>query len=167
MEAALNTEIRRHDLQSEIEELSAEDPDFRMAQIEERLAPHREARGLEHGGEFFTHYIERINKPMKHWIELDRLNRGGRPLKNLARDLLLFRLAEAAPAIIGRKATATAGGRFVQLCEAVDMACGLEDRGIERAVEKAIRELSKQRQKGLRRIPRPPATPTQTGSAKS
>jgi hypothetical protein len=167
MEAALNTEIRRRDLKSEVENLATEDPDFRMAQIEELLAPHREARGLEHGGEFFTHYIERINKPMKHWIELDRFNRGGRPLKNLARDLLLFRLAEAAPAIIGRRATATAGGPFVRLCVAVVVACGLGDRGIERAVEKAIAELSKQRRKGFRRIPRPPAATPQTRSAKS
>ena len=167
MEAALNTEIRRYDLKSEVEDLAAEDPDFRMAQIEERLAPHREARGLKHGGEFFTHYIERINQPIRRWIELDRLNRGGRPLKNLARDLLLFRLAEAAPAIIGRRATATADGRFVRLCEAVVVACGLEDRGIERAVEKAIKELSKQQRKGFRRVPRPPTTPTQTAAAKS
>jgi hypothetical protein len=167
MEAALNTEIRRHDLKSEVEDLAAEDPDFRMAQIEERLAPHREARGLEHGGEFFTHYIERINQPIKRWIELDRLNPGGRPLKNLARDLLLSRLAEAAPAIIGRRATATAGGRFVRLCAAVVVACGFDYRGIERAVEKAIKELSKQQRKGFRKRPRPPSAPTESGSRKS
>ena len=87
--------------------------------------------------------------------------------KNVARDFLLFRLAEAAPAVIGRRPTATANGRFVRLCAAVVVACGFDDRGIERAVEKAIKELSKQQRKGFRRIPRPPATPTQTGSTKS
>jgi hypothetical protein len=59
------------------------------------------------------------------------------------------------------------GGRFVQLCAAVVAACGLDDLGIERAVEKAIKELSKQRKTGFRSTPGPPATSTQTGSAKS
>jgi hypothetical protein len=113
------------------------------------------------------HFVERVNQPIKTWFELDRRNRGGRPAKNLARDFLLFRLAEAAPAVIGRRPTATAGRRFVRLCAAVVVACGFDDRGIERAVEKAIKELSKQSRKGFRRSPRAPATPTQTGSTKS
>jgi hypothetical protein len=167
MEAALNKEIRSRDLRSEIESLTADDPDFRMAQIEERLEYQRQAIGLKDGPELFAYLIKKINQPIKTWFAVDRLNRGGRPTKNPARDLLFFRLAEAAPVVIGRRATATARGRFVRLCAAVVVACGLEDRGIERAVEKAIKELSKQQRKGFRRIPRPPATPTQTGSAKS
>jgi hypothetical protein len=124
---------------------------------------------LYHVDEDLKEYRKRRegNQPIKTWFAVDRLNRGGRPTKNPARDLLLFRLAEAAPVVIGHRATATARGRFVRLCGAVVVACGLEDQGIERAVEKAIKELSKQQRKGFRRIPRPPATPTQTGSAKS
>jgi hypothetical protein len=49
----------------------------------------------------------------------------------------------------------------------VVVACGFGRRGIERAVEKAIKELSKQRRKGFKRIPKPPATPTESGSANS
>ena len=113
MEAALKREIRTPELGSEIENLLSECPDFRMAQLEDRLLTRRQARGLEHGGELLMHFVERINQPIKTWIELDRRNRGGRPTKNVARDFLLFRLAEAAPAVIGRRPTATAGGRFV------------------------------------------------------
>jgi len=113
MEAALKREIRTPELGSEIENLLSECPDFRMAQLEDRLLTRRQARGLEHGGELLVHFVERINQPIKTWIELDRRNRGGRPTKNVARDFLLFRLAEAAPAVIGRRPTATAGGRFV------------------------------------------------------
>jgi hypothetical protein len=167
MESALKEEIRTPELRSEIESLSSETPEFRMAQIEDRLRTRREARGLEHGGELFMHFLERINQPFKAWLELDRRNKGGRPSKNLPRDYLLFRLAEAARAIIGRRPTATAGGRFVRLCAAVVVACGLDDRGIERAVEKALKELSARRPPGLRRAPKPPATPTETGSRKS
>ena len=166
LEAALNREIPSRDLRSEIESLTAGGPDFRMAQIEERLEYERRAIGLKDGPELLAYLIKKINQPIKTWFAVDRLNRGGRPTKNPARDLLLFRLAEAAPVVIGRRATTTARGRFVLLCAAVALACGLQRRGIERAVEKAIKELSEQQRKGFRRIPRPPATPTQTGSAK-
>ena len=104
------------------------------------------------------HFVETINQPIKTWFDVDRLNRGGRPPKTVERDYLLLRLAEAAPAVIGKRPTATANGPFVRLCAAVVVACGFDDRGIERAVEKAIKELSKERRKGFRRIPRPPAT---------
>jgi hypothetical protein len=141
MEAALKREIRTPEFRSEIESLLSECPDFRMRQLEDRVVIWRQTRGIENGGELLMHFVETINQPIKTWIELDRRNLGGRPAKNLARDFLLFRLAEAAPAVIGRRPTATAGGRFVRLCAAVVVACGFGRRGIERAVEKAIKEL--------------------------
>jgi hypothetical protein len=167
MEAALNREIPSRDLRSEIESLIALDADFRMVQIEGRLEYQRQVIGLKDGPELLAYLIKKINQPIKTWFELDRRNQGGRPTKNLARDLLLFRLAEAAPLILGRKPTATAHGRFVRLCAGVAVACHLADRGIERAAEKAIKELSKQSRKGFRKSPRAPATPPQTRSAKS
>jgi hypothetical protein len=151
MEAALNQEIPTRSLRSEIESLAAEDPDFRMVQIEERLAAHREARGLEHGGEFLMHIIERVSRSAKAFFEIERLNRGGRPPKDLARSYLLIRLTEAAPSIIGGRATATARGRFVLLCAAAVAACGLDDSGIERAVERAIKVVRSRRRAGFRR----------------
>jgi hypothetical protein len=167
MESALKREIRTPELGSEIESLSSECLDFRMAQVEDRLLGRRQARGLENGGELLMHFIGRINHPIKTWFELDRPNRGGRPAKNLARDFLLFRLAEAAQAVIGKRPTATANGPFVRLCAAVVAACGFGDRGIERAVEKAIKELFKERRQGFERIPKRPATATESGSANS
>jgi hypothetical protein len=167
IEAALNREIPSRDLRSEIESLTGDDPDFRMAQIEASLEHERRAIGLKDGPELLAFLIKKINQPIKTWFAVDRLNRGGRPTKNPARDLLLFRLAEAAPVVIGRRATATARGRFVRLCAAVVAACGLDDRGIERSVEKAIKELTTEQRKGFRRIPKPPATPTESGSANS
>jgi hypothetical protein len=167
MEAALKREIRSRDAESYIKSVAGDHPDFRIAQIEERFEYQRQAIGLNHGPELLRYAIERINQPIKTWFELDRLNRGGRPRKNPARDLLLLRLAEAGRAIIGRRPTATAGGRFVRLCAAVVVRCGLDDQGIERAVEKALKELSARRRLGFRRAPKLPATPTETGSRKS
>jgi hypothetical protein len=165
MESALKREIQTPELSSEIESLSSECPDFRMAQLEDRLLTRRQARGLEHGGELLMHFVERINQPIKTWFDVDRLNRGGRPPKTVERDYLLLRLAEAAPAVIGKRPTATANGPFVRLCAAVVVACRLEDRGIERAVENTIKKLSSDQLTGFRRIRRPPATPPRTGSA--
>jgi hypothetical protein len=97
LEAALNREIPSRDLRSEIEGLTADNPDVRMAQIEERLEYERQAVGLKDGPELLAHLVKKINQPIKTWLAVDRLNRGGRPTKNPARDLLLLRLAEAAP----------------------------------------------------------------------
>jgi hypothetical protein len=167
IEAALSREIPSRDLKSEIESLTMDDPNFRMAQLEERLEYERRTIGLKNGSELLAYLIKTINQPIKAWFDVDRLNRGGRPTKNPARNLLLLRLAEAAPVVIGRRATATARGRFVRLCAVVVAACRLDDLGIERSVEKAIKELSAEQRKGFRRIPKPPATPTESGSDSS
>jgi hypothetical protein len=167
IEAALSREIPSRDLKSEIESLTMDAPNFRMAQLEERLKYERQAIGLKNGPELLAYLIKTINQPIKAWFDVDRLNRGGRPPKTVERDYLLLRLAATAPAVIGKRPTATANGPFVRLCAAVVTACGFGDRGIERAVEKAIKELSKQSRKGFRRSPRAPATPTQTRSTKS
>jgi hypothetical protein len=167
IEAALSREIPSRDLKSEIESLTMDAPNFRMAQLEERLKYERQAIGLKNGPELLAYLIKTINQPIKAWFDVDRLNRGGRPPKTVERDYLLLRLAATAPAVIGKRPTATANGPFVRLCAAVVTACGFGDRGIERAVEKAIKELSKQIRKGFRRSPRAPATPTQTRSTKS
>jgi hypothetical protein len=167
IEAALNREIPSRDLKSEIESLTADDPNCRMAQLEGRREYERRTIGLKNGSDLLAYVIKTINQPIKAWFDVDRLNQGGRPPKTVERDYLLLRLAAAAPAVIGKRPTATANGPFVRLCAAVVTACGFGDRGIERAVEKAIKELSKQSRKGFRRSPRAPATPTQTGSTKS
>ena len=153
IESALGIEIPTPELKATIDELAAEDPEFRLAQLEDRLLYRRQARGLERGGDLLLHIVERVNRPVQAWVDLDRRNRGGRPTKDLARDLLLYRLAEAAPVVIGRRPTATAGGAFVRLCAAVTTACGLDDVGIERAAEKAIKALSSHLRKGFKPTP--------------
>jgi hypothetical protein len=132
IEAALKREIRSRDPESYIESVA---------------------------GELLRYAIGRINQPFKAWLELERFNRGGRPRKNPARDFLLLQLALAAPAIIRGEPTATAGGRFVRLCGAVVVACGLGAKRIERAVENALKELSLGRRPGFVRAPKPPTTP--------
>jgi hypothetical protein len=150
----VNKEIQLRELGDKIESLAAEVGDFRMAQLEEQLRERRKSLGLKIGDLLLTHYIRNINQSIKKFIELDRLNRGGRPPKSVARDLLLFRLAEASPVIISRRPTATAKGPFVRLCADVFLACGLSTSGIERAVEKVLNERKKRRSSYLSISPR-------------
>jgi hypothetical protein len=74
---------------------------------------------------------------LKTWVELDKLNKGGRKA-DLARLYLVLRLAGAAPNIIGRKASASQTGPFVRLCAAVLTACGLDETGVEELIARII-----------------------------
>lgn len=49
-----------------------------------------------------------------------------------------MRLAEAAPEIIGRKASRSQAGPFVRLCEAVLPACGIDAKGIEKLIPRLV-----------------------------
>ena len=59
IEAALNREIPSRDLRSEIESLTGDDPDFRMAQIEASLEHERRAIGLKDGPELLAYLIKK------------------------------------------------------------------------------------------------------------
>ena len=134
LEAALKREIRTPELGSVIENLLSECPDFRIAQLEDQLLTRRQARGLEHGGELLMHFVERINQPIKTWIELDRCNRGGRPTKNVARDFLLFRTRGGCSSRHRQKTHSHGGwplcsalrgrGRRLRIRSSGDRACG-------------------------------------------
>ena len=100
----------------------------------------RLAFGLKHGNLLLTHFIERLHAPLARWIELDRQNKGGRPA-NAVRGYLIYRLAEAAPDIIGAPASISSTGTFVDLCTAVSVACGLSETGIAKAVPGMVSKL--------------------------
>src|SRR5262249_28588799 len=111
-----------------------------LASLEKDTRPMREAVGLKHGHLILTYLIEGIHGPLERWIELDRLNEGGRK-PDAARRHLIYRLAEAAPGILGKAASISTTGKFVELCSAVLVACGLPERGIAKAVPPEVRRL--------------------------
>jgi len=100
----------------------------------------REALGLKHGHLILTYLIERIHGPLERWIELNRLNKGGRN-PDAMRQYLIYHLAEAAPAILGKAASISTTGEFVDLCSAVLVACGLPESGIAKAVPTVVKRL--------------------------
>jgi len=115
--------------------------------MEEFSRPSREALGLRLGHVILTRFIERIHAPLAKWIELKRVDKGGREA-GFARRYLIYRLAKAAPEIIGKPATVAVTGTFADLCTSVALACGLPETGIAKAIPAVVRELRADQAKG-------------------
>ena len=64
---------------------------------------------------------------------------------------MIYRLAKAAPEIIGKPATVAVTGTFADLCTSVALACGLPEKGIAKAIPAVVRELRADQAKGSRR----------------
>jgi len=111
-----------------------------VASVEQDTRPMREALGLKHGHLILTYLIEGVHRPLERWIELDRLNKGGRK-PDAVRTYLIYRLAEASPDILGKAAAVSTTGKFVDLCSAVLVACGLPESAIAKAVPTVVKRL--------------------------
>jgi hypothetical protein len=92
----------------------------------------RRALGLQHAGRIFKSMIDDLYSPLGQWVERDKKVAGRKPMH--LRNMLIERLVEASPRILGRRATSTANGRFVQLCAAVLPVIRLPSDGVEKAV---------------------------------
>jgi hypothetical protein len=121
-----------------------------MAALEEHSSGTRAALGLTHGHLILKHFIDAINAPLKKWLEIDKLNKGGRPPQT-ARTVLIHRLAKAAPAIIGKRAPVAATGSFVTLCSLVLPACGLSAKGVEKAIPPIVKPVRAEQERQSRR----------------
>jgi hypothetical protein len=143
MEAALGKKLASREAQGGVKEavkrLAADASAARIAEIEAQFEYQRKALGLKHGPELLAHLVERINRPIQVWLELNGRPGFGRP-SDLVRDYVLIRLVEAAPEVLGSRATATADGKFVRLCTGVFNACGLCTKGLEKAIERILKQ---------------------------
>ena len=104
----------------------------------------RQAAALQHGDLLLHGLVRELLGPLDQWLAQDRLNKGGRP-PDTARRFTIIALANAAPAIIGRAATATANGPFARLCAEVLPLLGITVTGLERAIEAALRQRDRSR----------------------
>jgi len=108
-----------------------------MSRLEARYASERQTLGIKHGHTILNHYINSLWEPLKKWVELNKLNKGGRPPK-LARNYLIDQLAERAPELIGEPAAVSTTGEFVEFCAKVLSACRLSTQGVEKAVASVV-----------------------------
>jgi len=140
MSEALGRDVFPKNYDFQIQVKQSQGKRITLASLERETRPTREALGLNHGHRILTYLIERIHGPLERWIELDRLNKGGRN-PDPVRRYLIYRLAEAAPSILGKAASVSTTGKFVELCSAVLVACGLSEIGIAEAIPTVVKRL--------------------------
>jgi hypothetical protein len=140
MSEALGRDVFPKNFDFQIEFKRSQGERITLASLERDTQPMREALGLKHGHLILTYLIERIHAPLERWIELDRLNKGGRK-PDAVRRHLIYRLAQAAPGILGKPAPIAITGRFVDLCSAVLVGCGLPEGGIAKAIPGVVKKL--------------------------
>ena len=140
MSEALGRDVFPKNYDFQIQVKQSQGKRITLASLEQDTRPTRGALGLKHGHLILTYLIERIHGPLERWIELDRLNEGGRP-PDAVRSHLIYRLAEAAPAILGKAASVSKTGELVDLCSAVLVACGLPESGIAEAIPTVVKRL--------------------------
>lgn len=119
-----------------------------LTALDEATRSRRDLLGLKHGPQILKHFIDAIHAPLKKWVELDKLNKGGRT-PALARKYLIDRLAREAPNIIGKPATISTTGSFVRLCALLLPACGLSALGVEKAIPSIVGQVRAEQKRYL------------------
>lgn len=90
------------------------------------------------------HQLMMVKSAIDSLLEARALDRGG-PNPDVTRNYLALALGRSSKEIIGRRATATAKGRFADLVREVLLTCGLSDSGVEKLVERTVNSLKAQR----------------------
>ena len=103
-----------------------------------RLAYASHAAGLLHGASLLAEQLRRVKAPVDRFFDSYASDTGGR-LPDYVRQRLIVALADAAPAILGRRATGATRGPFIRLVTEVINECGLDDTGVEKAVERVLK----------------------------
>ena len=108
-------------------------------QIEKLQDPKREPLGLKHSGALLAYVINGIYRPLQLWVELDRLNKGGRT-PDMRRRFIIYWLAYHSPEILARPITAAIMGPFVRLCEGIFLACEFNVDGLEKVIPSLVKK---------------------------
>ena len=140
MSEALGRDVFPNNYDFQIDFKRSQGRQITLESMEQDTWPMREALGLKHGHLILTYLIEGVHSPLERWIAVDRLNKGGRK-PDAVRTYLIYRLAEASPDILGKAAAVSTTGKFVDLCSAVLVACGLPESGIAKAVPGVVKRL--------------------------
>lgn len=115
-------------------------------QIEKLQTPKRESLGLNHSDKLLPYLIKGIHDPLRLWVELDRLNRGGRS-PDMRRRFIIYWLAYYSPEILGRPAAAAITGPFVRLCEKIFLSNGFNVDGLEKVIPTLVKQARADRKK--------------------
>mgnify|MGYP006282015259 CR=1 FL=1 len=113
--------------------------------VRRRRVPHKEQSvGLHHGARLLAAQLRLIRDPIVSILSEKSTDTGG-PEPNHVPVVLIRALAGAAPDIIGKRATATANGKFEQLVGAVFEALGIESADLRKTIERILYKKSSKR----------------------
>ena len=144
---ALGTDVFPKNFDLQLQRMSSKGGPITLPSLEDLSQPMRRALGLKHGHVILAHFIDQVYAPLKKWVSLNKLNKGGRPAENIFRSFIIRRLAERSSLIVGRCATTTPKGKFAELCIAVLPACGWSSDGIEKAIEAVLGKMKGKKRK--------------------
>lgn len=82
--------------------------------------------------------VHDLNAPLLRFLAIERGNRGGAPSK-IYRNYTVDQLADIHQSVYGSSPTRTLRGPFVELCEAVVAAIGLDTEGLDQAAARILR----------------------------
>ena len=148
---ALGTDVFPKNFDLQLQRMSSKGGPITLPSLEDLSQPMRRALGLKHGHVILAHFIDQVYAPLKKWVSLNKLNKGGRPAENIFRSFIIRRLAERSSLIVGRCATTTPKGKFAELCIAVLPACGWSSDGIEKAIEAVLGKMKGKKKKKKRK----------------
>ncbi|MBV9752437.1 MAG: hypothetical protein JO188_07960 [Hyphomicrobiales bacterium] len=110
---------------------------FNCAEIDRETEEGRREAGKTIGPRLLNAVLTTISKPVSAQLELERAHPGGRE-QLLYRNYLIQELGRSYSEIFGKSPTTTKDGHFVQLCEWVLSAVGIDSRGVENAVSRVL-----------------------------
>ena len=110
-----------------------------VREVEAAALQQRRALGIRYGAAALDQAARDLAGQLRTWLDKNREHPGGAPADHV-RAHMIHVLAQHAESVLARPATGSKGGRFVRLCEAVFMACGLEVDGLEPAIERSLRD---------------------------
>jgi hypothetical protein len=119
-------------LQNLIDPLMPADREWVMAYVEERLDGTSENYALE--------LIESVHRPIRMLLGLKPRKPRGSPGRSL-RNAVIRELATAYEEIVGEIPTGTPSGQFTLLCQLTLDALGMDDTGLESAVQRVLHDL--------------------------
>ena len=110
-----------------------------LQEIDKHYAASRRDLGLLHGADLLIHTLEKIQVPLKEWLDRNTQNSGGRPKQSI-RELAIQRLIHFAPSILGSKPTPSVTGPFMTMATLSLYYCGFPEDGLEKAIATELRK---------------------------
>ena len=109
-----------------------------LTELEHRFQQPKQMFDLHNRTEVLLFLTKKMRQQFDYYLGAQSVRKGGPP-SNWIRGMILLDLARDASRITGKRPTATAKGKFVNLCSTVLYAIGIDQGGLTSAIERLIK----------------------------